>query len=156
MPTWGGNGDKKLALSIQTLFISLFDMNSLELNNKNLLSKCLVVAVLVLSFFTFSGIVVQNQVKLGLSHTEAAYNSEKPAVRIIAWQRALKQMQSLQRRLSVFASSTIDLAYFDNLRVKILYINTTAKVTGKLQNSTFHQRKTIPAHKNDEPSIAFV
>lgn len=122
--------------------------------NKDLFLKWLLAVVLLLSFFTFSGVIVLSLAKPNPSQTETAFIAKKQATKSILWQRVLNQINSLQNTLPVFATSTIDLAYFDNLRAKTLSISSSNINIGKRQNSFTYQHKTILHSKSDDPYIA--
>jgi len=131
-------------------------MKNRERNNQTLFSKWLLAVILLLSFFSFSGIAAQSLVKPNASFTEASYVIQKQAIKSIAYQRALKQVRSGSNTCSFFVESTISLAYFNSLQVKTLGQSYSSRNIDKLQNTSFYQHKTIPQNKGDEPAIALV
>lgn len=136
------------------LCIFIREMNNPEFKYKGLSSKWLLAVVLLLSFFTFSGIAIQSQAKQNPSRTEVAYTTQSQAAKCITYCRAQQQTKSGQNALLIFAASAIDLAYFSSLQVKILSITYSSKSIYKPQGDFFYQHKLIPQNNSDEPITA--
>jgi hypothetical protein len=129
-------------------------MNKRELNYKTLFSKWLLAVVLLLSFFTFPGMVTQTPPKHNPSHTEAAFNAQKQAVKSISYRRAFRQtLPQLNASLFIVAP-VIDLANFHGLVAKTCAISYNDRNISRVQKSFSIARKLSPQNKSDEPAIA--
>ncbi|SHL88549.1 hypothetical protein [Mucilaginibacter sp. OK098] len=125
-------------------------------NYQNLFSKWLFAAVLLLSFFTFSGLVVQTQVKPNATQTTLLQSAPGRAVKSIAYKRALVHTKNKLNTLSFFSISSINLSEIHNGKANVQLTYYRALNILSLQTFFFYQHKTIPQNTSDDPAIALV
>ena len=123
-------------------------------NHQNLFSKWLFAAVLLLSFFNFSGFVVQTQQKPNAPQTTWVQSNQNQVVKSIAYKRALIHTQN--RPNSFFVVSSINLSEAYSRQVKAQLINYCDSNIPCPQTRFFYQHKTIPQNTSDDPAIALV
>lgn len=146
MPTLGGDSANKNYNKLST-FIG--EMNITRNDYERLFSKWLLAAVLVLSFFTFSGPGVRPQPKFAVQKTELVKPNESHAVKTISFSRALKQIQGSHNPLAVFSVQVISLAQIHSMWVHTQLVNCQHR--NALPAAFFYQHKTIPNNNGDEP-----
>jgi hypothetical protein len=125
-------------------------------NYQNLFSKWLFAAVLLLSFFNFSGFVIQTQQKPIAPQTTLVQNSQNRVIKSIAYKRALIHTQNKLNPLSFFTISSINLSELHSRQVKAQIIDYRGLNIPTLQTRFFYQHKTIPQNTSDDPAIALV
>ena len=126
-------------------------MNITRNDYQRLFSKWLLAAVLILSFFTFSGPGVRSQPKFAAQKTELVKANESRAIKTISFSRALKQIPGNLNPLAIFSVQVINLAQIHSLQAKTQFINCQHRTT--LPAVFFYQHKTI-LDNNGEESIA--
>jgi hypothetical protein len=124
-------------------------MNITRNNYERLFSKWLLAAVLILSFFTFSGPAVGSQPKFAAQKTELVKPNESRTVKTISFNRALKQIQGNLTLFAVFFVRVISLAQIHSLQAKTHFINCQHR--NAVPAVFFYQHKTIPNNNGDEP-----
>jgi hypothetical protein len=125
-------------------------------NYQNLFSKWLLAAVLLLSFFNFSGFVIQTQQKPNAPQTTLVQSNQNRVVKTIAYQRALIHTQNRLNPLSFFFISSINLSEVHSRQVKAQITNYCNLNIPHLQTRFFYQHKTIPQNTSDDPAISLV
>ncbi len=124
-------------------------MNITRNDYQRLFSKWLLAAVLILSFFTFSGPGVRSQPKFAAQKTEFVKANESRSVKTISFSRALKQIPGSLPQLPAFFVRVISLAQIHGLLAKTQFINCQDR--NALPPVFFYQHKTIPNNNGDEP-----
>jgi len=125
-------------------------MNTARSRNYQLLfSKWLFAAVLILSFFTFSGAAVKQQSKFAVQKTELVKANESRAKKSISFNRALNQFTGGPNLLAIFSVQVISLAHIHSLRAKTQLIDRQHRKP--LAAAFFYQHKTMPNNSSDEP-----
>jgi len=146
VPTLGGDSANKNYNKLST-FIG--EMNITRNDYERLFSKWLLAAVLLLSFFTFSGPTVRLQPNFAAQKTELIKANESHAVKTISFSRALKQIQGSHNPLAVFSVQVISLAQIHSMWVHTQLVNCQHR--NALPAAFFYQHKTIPNNNGDEP-----
>ncbi|WP_295798518.1 hypothetical protein [Mucilaginibacter sp.] len=124
-------------------------MNITRNDYQRLFSKWLLAAVLILSFFTFSGPGVRSQPKFAAQKTEVVKANESCSVRTISFSRALKQIPLGFSPSAIFSARVISLAQIHGVLAKTRFIN--CQYCTRPRAVFFYQRKTIPNNNGDEP-----
>jgi len=124
-------------------------MNITRNNYERLFSKWLFAAVLILSFFTFSGPAVGPQPKFAAQKTELVKANESPSVKTISFSRALKQIPGNPTPFAVFSVQVNSLAQIHSLQAKTQFINCQHR--NAVPAVFFYQHTTIPDINGDEP-----
>lgn len=146
MPTLGGNSAIKKCYK---LCIFTTEMNVTRNDYERLFSKWLLAAVLILSFFTFSGLVVKQQPKFAAQKTELVKANEGRIVKSITFNRALRQIPGNFNTQGTFSVQIISLAKVHSGQAKMQFINCRLHKT--LPAGFFYQYKTIPNSNDAEP-----
>jgi hypothetical protein len=128
--------------------------NTRTYNYQNPFSKWLLAAVLLLSFFTFSGLVVQTQAKPNALQTTLVQINQNRVVKSITYKRALGHTQNRLNTFSFFVTSAIDLSELHSRQVKTQISDHRGLNIPSLQTCFFYQHKTIPQSTSDNPAIA--
>ena len=131
------------------LCIFTTEMNITRNNYQNLFSKWLLAAVLILSFFTFSGLVVKQQPKFAAQKTELVKANESRAAKSITFNRALRQIPGNFNTQGTFFAQIISLARVHSGQVKMQFIN--CRLHKALPAGFFYRYKTIPNSNDAEP-----
>lgn|GEM_PF-4880849 len=148
VPSWGGDSANKNCDKLRTF---IHEMNITRNNYQRLFSKWLFAAVLILSFFTFSGLSVKSQPRFAAQKTELVKANESNTVRTITFSRALKQIPESLNPLFTFSVQVISLAQIHDLQAKTQFIN--CKQHNAQPAVFFYQRKTISNNNGDEPIV---
>ena len=114
---------------------------------KNSLSKCLLAAILILSFFTFSGFIAKTQTNPTKPQTTLVDNASFQVVKSISYKRALVPIQP--KYLSLFSFVSANHSYAQLVIVRITELRTTVLPR---QTALFYIVKTIPQNTGDEPA----
>jgi hypothetical protein len=130
--------------------------NTRTYNYQNPFSKWLLAAVLLLSFFTFSGLVVQTRAKPNTLQTTLVQINQNRVVKSIAYQRALIHTQNRLNTLPFFVMSSINLSEVHSRQVKAQISDYRSLNIPSLQTCFFYQHKTIPQNTSDDPAFALV
>ncbi|WP_299590495.1 hypothetical protein [Mucilaginibacter sp.] len=123
---------------------------------QNPFSKWLLAVVLLLSFFTFSGLVVQTQQKPNALQTTLVQINQNRVVKSITYKRALRHTQNGVNTFSFFVTSVIDLSELHSRQVKIQIASRCISNIRNLQTCFFYQHKTIPQNTSDDPAFTLV
>ena len=115
---------------------------------KNLVSKWLFAAFLILSFFTFSGFISQAPTNPDKPQTTLVVNSASRIVKSINYKRALIPEQP--KYLSLFSFVNTDYLYTQLVTVRIKKLGATVLLP---QTALFYKVKTIPQNTGDKPAI---
>jgi hypothetical protein len=129
---------------------------TLEHNYKNLFSKWLLAVVLLLSFFNFSGLVIQTQQKSNAPQTTLVQSDQGRIVKSLIYQRALIHKQNRLNPLSFFVISSVNLSEVHSRQVKSQITDCNNLNMSCAQTCFFYQHKTIPQNTSDDPAIALV
>jgi len=129
-------------------------MNTRKHNYQNLFSKWLLAAVLLLSFFNFSGLVIQTQQKPGAPQTTWVQNTRGHIVKSISYQRALIHTQNRLNPISLFVLSSVNLSEIHSRQIKSQITDCSSLNMLCAQACFFYQHKTIPQNTSDDPAIA--
>ena len=127
-------------------------MNTQIHKYQNLFSKWLLAAVLLLSFFNFSGFVVQTQQKPNAQQTTLVQNPQNRVVKSIAYKRALIHAKNKLNAHSFFIISSINLSEIHNRQVKTQLNYYRCLNIPYLQTCFFYQHKTIPQNASNDPA----
>jgi hypothetical protein len=119
-------------------------------------SKWLLAVVLLLSFFNFSGFVIQTQQKPNAPQTTWVQSAPTRIVKSIAYKRALIHRQNRLNPLSFFVRSSITIDEVHSKQVKAQISHYHGLNIPTLQTRFFYQHKTIPQNTSDDPAIALV
>lgn len=130
--------------------------NTRTYNYQTLLSKWLLAAVLLLSFFSFSGFVIQTQQKPGAPQTTWVQSSQNRVAKSITYKRALSQTHYRLNTFSFFVLSSINLSEMHSKQVKVQMIGRCNPDIPGLSTLLFYQRKTSPKNTSDDPAIALI
>jgi hypothetical protein len=114
---------------------------------KNLVSKWLFTAFLILSFFTFSGLISQIQTNPGKPQTTLITVSNPQLTRSLSYKRALKPAQP--KFLSLFSFVNADHLYTQQVKVRIKQLGAAVLLP---QTALFYKVKTIPQNTVEEPA----
>jgi hypothetical protein len=131
------------------LCIFTTEMNITRNDYQRLFSKWLFAAVLILSFFTFSGLVVKQQPKFAAQKTELVKANESRAAKSITFNRASKQIPGIFNTQGTFSVQIISLARVHSGQVKMQFIN--CRLHKALPAGFFYRYKTIPGTNDAEP-----
>jgi len=124
-------------------------MNITRNDYQRLFSKWLLAAVLILSFFTLSGLGVRSQPKFAAQKTELVKANESRAIKTISFARALKQIPGSLNTVEIFSVQVINLAQIHSMRAQTQFMNHQQRTS--LPAVFFYQHKTIPNTNGDEP-----
>jgi len=113
---------------------------------KNLLSKWLLSALLITSFFTIAAFISQTQSNPRKPQTTLTVGAGSPLVKSISYKRALKSPQP--QYLSLFSFVNADHLYTQQVKVRTAELSTTVL---PLQTALFYKVKTISQNRDDEP-----
>jgi hypothetical protein len=122
--------------------------NTLCHNLKNTFSKWLLAAVLLLSFFTFSGVVVQTQIKLDKPQTTLVVNANTRVIKSVNYNRLLVPARFERPLISAF----IRISRFHSQLVKI-QTTKLSEVCIPKQTALFYQPKITSKNADDHAAI---
>jgi hypothetical protein len=114
---------------------------------KNLVSKWLFAALLIVSFFTVSGIVSLTQINPDKPQTTLINVSNPQLTKSISYKRASKPAQP--KYLSLFSFVNADYLYTQQVKVRIKELVAIVLVP---QITLFYRVKTIPQNTGEEPA----
>jgi hypothetical protein len=114
---------------------------------KNLVAKWLFAALLILSFFTFSGLISPTQTNPDQLQTTLVVNSGSRNIKSINYKRALIPEQ--RKYLSFLSFVNADHLYVQQVKVRIKELGAIVLVP---QIALFYRVKTIPQSIGDEPN----
>lgn len=117
-------------------------------NLKNAFSKWLFAAVLLLSFFTFSGVVVQTQIKFDKPQTTLVVNANTRVIKSINYSRLLVPVHFECHVVAAY----IDISRFHSQLVKADIIKLSAICIPK-QTGLFYQPKITSKNAEDDAAI---
>jgi len=129
-------------------------MNSGLTLYKSLFSKWLMAAVLLLSFFAFSGSPIQSRSTQNLRQTEATCTTETQIVKTVSYKRALNQTQVKFRAHSFVKATEIDLVYFHNLVATTSLTSYKEQNVSRLQNRSISKHTLYPHNQSSKSAIA--
>jgi hypothetical protein len=125
-------------------------------NYQNLLSKWLLAAVLLLSFFSVSGFVIQTQQKPCAPQTTWVQTRQNRLAKSITYKRALSHTHNRLNSPSFFILSSINLSAMHSRQLKVQMTDRCNPDIPGLSTLLFYQHKTIPQNTSDDPAIALV
>ena len=132
-------------------------MNNIRTYNyQTLLSKWLLAAALLLSFFNFSGFVIQTQQTPNTPQTTWVQNTKNQVAKSITYKRALNHTQNRLNTLSIFVIPSINLSEMHSRQVKVQITDHCNLNIPGLSTLLFYQHKTIPQNTGDDPAIALM
>ena len=124
-------------------------------NYQNAFTKCLLAAVLLLSFFVFSGSSAQSQTKQNVQQTTLLINRSNRLVKTTCFNGALRHIYCNHHARSVFVISAFNLANLHSLQIKTSIIrHCSPGMFISKKAGFFYRTKTIPQNTGDEPAIA--
>ena len=112
---------------------------------KNSISKWLFAVVLLLSFFTFSGFVVQTKTTLDKPETTLVVNSKSWSFKSINYKRALVSSHPKTPVVSTLINR--ELLYSQRVKIQITEL---IKSYIPLQTGLFYKPKTAPQNADDD------
>jgi len=110
-------------------------------------------AVLLLSFFAFSGSAIQSRSTQNLRQTEATCITQTQIVKTVSYKRALNQTQTKLCALSFVTATEIDLAYFHNLAAKTGFVSYIEQNISRLQNRSISKHTLYPHNQSSKSAI---
>jgi hypothetical protein len=120
---------------------------------KNNSSKWLFAAILLVSFFTFSGIVLKPQATLNVQRTTLVVNPQTSQPKIISYKRALLQAYSDFSALSIFTISTFDISRIHSSQVCTCINSLLMSYKCRPKTAFFFPVKIFPQNAGDYPVI---
>jgi hypothetical protein len=128
-------------------------MNRSRSNNlKNSFSKALFAVVLLLGFFSFSGIAIQSQPKLDVPQTTLLVGYNNGLIKSISYKRALGKVDGKYPDISLFFTSIMNLDRLHSNMIKT-YIAVLCRHHIKQKIFYFYPVTFIPQNKSDDPLI---
>lgn len=115
---------------------------------RNTCSKWLFAALLILSFFTFSGFTSQAQINSNKPKTTLITTSNLQLEKSISYKRALKPAQP--KYLSFSSLINANRLYTQQVKVQITELNVTDLL---LQTGLFYKPKTIPQNADEDSAL---
>ena len=115
------------------------------INYKNAISKWLFAVVLILSFFTFSGFVVQSQTTFNKPKTTLTLSSNSRFFKSIDYKRALVSSHPKAPVVSTLINR--ELLYSQRVKIQITELT---KSYIPLQTGLFYKPKTAPQNADDD------
>jgi len=124
-------------------------------NYQNAFTKCVLAAVLFLSFFVFSGLAIQSRATQDIQQTTLLVNRPNRLVKSISFNGALRHTYCKHRDHPVFVIPVFNLANLHSLQTKTSVISHCSPgMFIRKQACFFYRVKTIPQNTSDEPVIA--
>ncbi len=124
--------------------------NTRQHNYQNIFSKWLFAAILLMSFFSFSGLIVQTQTKPNALKTTLVIGNKTRVVKSITFNRAFGNTHGKLNSLSFLTTPAINLVYVHSRLVKTRIICLDSGDISSLSNYLFYQHKPIPQSAGDE------
>lgn len=120
-------------------------------NNQNLFSKWLLIAALVLSFFTFGVPARQSSIKPEAQHTTLLVGNPKCFVKSILFNNTLQHIYNKCVTSSFLVASSVNSIVLRSRQINTRLKNHSGpKFTG-IQKGFFYRAKTISPNTGDDP-----
>jgi len=117
-------------------------------------SKWLFMAILLLSFFTYSGIVIKSRAKPYTQQSTLVANKQTSLSKVISYKRSLLQVYNSYSTLSIFTISTFDISRMYSRQVCTCINELSASYKSRPQTVFFYPVKTCPKNLVDYPATA--
>lgn len=121
---------------------------------KNNRSKWLFIVILLVSFFTFSGIVLKPQVAFNVQRTTLIANPQKGFVKSISYKRAALGVYNCCSTRPFFTKSTFDISRMHNRQVCTCINRLEISYKCRPQTALFFPAKIFPQNVGDYPSTS--
>lgn len=145
-----------LTRHIDLFFLYLYFIMSraLRYKFKNNSSKWLLMAILLLSFFTFSGIVLKPQARLYVQQTTLVANPQTRFVRSISYKRAALGIYNGCSTRPFFAKSTFNISRMHSHQIRTCINSLEMSYRCRPKTAFFFPTKTFLQDASDYPIIS--
>jgi hypothetical protein len=127
--------------------------NTSQHNYKNIISKWLLAALLLLSFFTFGASSLQSSIKHDGKQTTLLVSSSKRFVKSISFDRALQRLYCKHPAISFLVAPALNLINLHSRQINMSLKKHTGPNLTRTQKGFFYQIKTTSPNAGDDPVL---
>jgi hypothetical protein len=127
--------------------------NALKNKYQNTFSKWLLAAVLLLSFFTFSGLAVQRQAKQDAQQTTLIVSKSTRIVKSISFNGAFRHCYAQYKTTTWLVAPFLNLVNQHNRQISIKIKNHSGSNSPVIQTCFFYRVKAVSQNTGDAPIL---